>query len=107
MGAAACSLFSLAPPTPAVPVVLVCPARPRHRLRALQLGSPVPPAPLTPAVPVVLVCPAKPRRRLRALQPGPPVPPERWQRGTTSGLECRLEARLGPDAAYGRSDGFR
>ena len=31
------SLFSLAPSTPAVPVVLVCPARPRHRPRASPL----------------------------------------------------------------------
>ena len=39
-------------------------------------------------------------------RPCPPVPPQQRHRGTTSGLECCLEARLGPDAAYGCSDGF-
>ena len=34
MGAAACSLLSLAPPTPAAPVLQVCPARPHRRVYA-------------------------------------------------------------------------
>ena len=80
---------------------------PRHRLWAPLPGPAVSPVPSMPAVPVVLVCPARPRHRLRALQPGPPVPPQRRHRGTTSGLECRREARLGLTAAYTHPYGFR
>ena len=69
------------------PVVLVCPARPRHRTRAPQPGSLFSPAPSTPAGPVVLVCPARPRRHSRAS----PLMLTNFARNsptTVSNLEC-------------------
>ena len=82
-----CPSVPPAPSTPAGPVVLVCPARPRHRTRAPQPGSLFSLAPSTPAVPVVLVCPARPRHRPRAS----PLMLTNFARNsptTVSNLEC-------------------
>jgi len=64
------------PSTPAVPVVLVCPARPRHRPPARRQISPVPSSLVAP---VVLVCPARPRHRPPARRQIPPAPPHWWR----------------------------
>ena len=82
-----CAPVPSVPFAPAVPVVLVCPARPRHRTRAPQPGSLFSPAPSTPAGPVVLVCPARPRHRPRAS----PLMLTNFARNsptTVSNLEC-------------------